>query len=152
MDCRGKLCTMTDTKKYDRQIRLWGIDAQQRLEATKICILGGTPTASEFLKNIVLPGIGGFTIVDDAKVTKLDVASNFYIPADSVGKDRAEVVCKALNEYNDSVKGEFLVCNYEDLFEKNPEFFTQFALVVVAGKPFSKIKYHQFLHFIISHS
>lgn len=32
------------TKRYDRQIRIWGKDGQERLETAKVCLLGAGPT------------------------------------------------------------------------------------------------------------
>lgn len=42
-------------KKYDRQMRLWGSHGQMNLETAHICIIGSGATASETLKNLVLP-------------------------------------------------------------------------------------------------
>ena len=56
------------SKKYDRQLRLWGAHGQMLLESAKICLLRCGPTGSETLKNLVLGGIAAFTVVDDAKV------------------------------------------------------------------------------------
>ena len=32
--------TEQEAELYDRQIRLWGLDAQKRLRAARLCILG----------------------------------------------------------------------------------------------------------------
>ena len=32
--------TEDEAKLYDRQIRLWGLDAQKRLRASRICVIG----------------------------------------------------------------------------------------------------------------
>ena len=50
------------SERYDRQLRLWGEDGQEKLENTTVCALGAGPTMTETLKNLVLPGIGGFTV------------------------------------------------------------------------------------------
>jgi hypothetical protein len=57
------------SKKYDRQVRIWGTHGQAALEQGRICCLGATAVASEAMKNLVLGGIAGFTLVDDAKVS-----------------------------------------------------------------------------------
>jgi NEDD8-activating enzyme E1 regulatory subunit len=56
------------SKKYDRQVRIWGAHGQAALEGCHVCCLGASALASEVLKNLVLGGIAGFTLVDDAKV------------------------------------------------------------------------------------
>ena len=43
-------------------------------------MLGGANAAGcEVIKCLVLPGVGGFTIVDDKRATKDDVESNFFL-------------------------------------------------------------------------
>lgn len=64
-------------QRYDRQLRLWGDRGQEILGKSKICLLGANVVGSELLKNLVLPGIGRFTIVDDAVVTRKDLGSKF---------------------------------------------------------------------------
>ena len=32
------------TKRYDRQIRIWGKSGQEKLEKAKVCLLGAGPT------------------------------------------------------------------------------------------------------------
>lgn len=82
------------SKKYDRQIRwvssaddckncdyyfisfeisLWGDHGQALLEAAQLCLVNVTALGTEILKNIVLPGVGGFTIVDAGVVTEEDI-------------------------------------------------------------------------------
>jgi tRNA A37 threonylcarbamoyladenosine dehydratase len=116
------LCTtMTDTilngtpsskeKKYDRQLRLWGSNGQNKLEATHIALFGASATGCEILKNLVLPGGGQFTVIDDKKVEVSDLGVNFFLDEDSLGKSRAERASAFLGELNPDVKG----CYIEDV-------------------------------------
>ncbi|ORZ36950.1 hypothetical protein BCR44DRAFT_1431168 [Catenaria anguillulae PL171] len=66
------------TQKYDRQLRLWQAHGQAALERAHVCLVNATATGTEILKNLVLPGIGAFTIVDGANVTLNDVGNNFF--------------------------------------------------------------------------
>lgn len=59
----------------------------------------------ETLKNLVLPGIGGFSIVDPATVTEADLGVNFFLEEESLGKSRAEETCRLLRELNPDVQG-----------------------------------------------
>jgi molybdopterin/thiamine biosynthesis adenylyltransferase len=45
------------TIRYDRQVRLWGVNAQAKLEQTNVCLLGASGAGTEALKNLVLPGL-----------------------------------------------------------------------------------------------
>ncbi|KAJ1539624.1 NEDD8-activating enzyme E1 regulatory subunit, partial [Nowakowskiella sp. JEL0078] len=91
------------TQKYDRQLRLWKAHGQQALEQTSLCLINANPVGSELLKNLVLPGIGSFTIVDGKVVEPADLGNNFFITLDSIGQPRAKVVSDLLKELNSEV-------------------------------------------------
>jgi amyloid beta precursor protein binding protein 1 len=95
-------------KKYDRQLRLWGANGQNRLEAAHIALFGASATGCEILKNLVLPSVGKFTIIDDKIVTEADLGTNFFLDEESVGKSRAERTAALLEELNPDVKGAFM--------------------------------------------
>jgi len=121
--------------KYDRQMRLWGGHGQKKLEHADVCCLGSGPTASETLKNLVLPNIGKFTLVDDAITTAADTGNNFFVEQSSIGKPRAAVVTELLLEMNPGVKGEAVLRAPAEVAEKEPEFFKQFTLVIASCLP-----------------
>lgn len=124
----------TDEKRYDRQLRLWGEVGQGRLENARICLLNCTATGTETLKNLVLPGIGHFTVVDGKKVDESDL-TNFFVEHGSLGKSRASVVRDLLVELNDLVHGEFVERDPVELIEKDPKFFTSFTLIIANNIP-----------------
>jgi len=121
--------TKTDSAKYDRQLRLWGEEGQGALESARVCLIHATTTGTETLKNLVLPGIGRFTIVDDKKI-EADDFSNFFIPEGSIGKSRAQVTCDNLRELNDLAHGEFLDANPVELLNTRPEYFKTFTIII----------------------
>jgi len=82
---------MATEDKYDRQIRLWGAHGQKILNQSRVLMLGVTPATTETLKNLILPCIGSFTVVDGLHVTERDLGQNFFVTQDSIGKSRAEV-------------------------------------------------------------
>ena len=93
-------------KKYDRQLRLWAASGQAALEDAKVLLLNSGPgvTGVETLKNLILPGVGSFTIVDEANVSESDLGVNFFLEESSLGRWRAEETCKFLQELNPEVK------------------------------------------------
>ncbi|KAF8244247.1 hypothetical protein K440DRAFT_610226 [Wilcoxina mikolae CBS 423.85] len=127
-------------KKYDRQLRLWGANGQDRLEAAHIALFGASSTGCEILKNLVLPGVGNFTIIDDKNIAEADVGVNFFLDADCLGRSRAERTAALLEELNPDVKGYFLEDSLTNLLSCKPELFqpdtTPFTLIVVVS-PFS---------------
>lgn len=116
--------------KYDRQLRLWGPEGQQRLAATHVLLVGSCATASEALKNLVLPGIGRFSILDDATVTLADATNNFFVTEDSVGQSRSKSVAKLLLEMNADVSGDGRHASVQQVLDDEPHYLDQFQLVV----------------------
>ncbi|KAJ6051356.1 uncharacterized protein N7446_005988 [Penicillium canescens] len=131
-------------RKYDRQLRLWAATGQQALEDSRVLLVnsdgplgynnrGVSGVAGvETLKNLVLPGIGGFTIVDPATVTESDLGVNFFLEEESLGKSRAEETCRLLRELNPDVQGYFYSKNITDLLQ-DPDFLPRHKLVIVSG-------------------
>jgi len=82
---------MATNDKYDRQLRLWGANGQRKLMSSNILLINADNVGTEALKNLVLPGIGSFTILDDFTVDQSDLGCNFFITPNTLGKPRAEV-------------------------------------------------------------
>lgn len=99
---------MTDQDRYDRQLRLWGTHGQRKLSQASICCFGSSALACEILKNLVLPGIGSFLIIDNARVTNRDLGQNFFLPPNTVlGDLRAKPVSELLLRLNPTVSGSY---------------------------------------------
>lgn len=62
-------------QKYDRQLRLWGDHGQAALEQCHACLVNAGALGTEVLKNLVLPGVGHFTIVDGGVVEEVDLGN-----------------------------------------------------------------------------
>ncbi|CAG2106815.1 unnamed protein product, partial [Medioppia subpectinata] len=123
------------TKRYDRQLRLWGDCGQLALESSHVCLINATSLGTEILKSLVLPGIRAVTIIDNNVVTEEDIGSNFFLLAeDSVGKSRAKMAAQLLSELNDDLKkADHLDESFESLLESNPNFFANFSLVIATN-------------------
>lgn len=96
-------------RKYDRQLRLWAASGQAALESANILLVNsGSGTAGvETLKNLILPGIGRFTIADQAAVTEEDLGVNFFLDELSLGSSRVQTTTNFLLELNPDVQGEW---------------------------------------------
>ena len=64
-----------DMKRYDRQIRLWGLDSQIKMSEARILILGVNGLANEIAKNLVLAGVGHVCIQDAGVVDEASLAT-----------------------------------------------------------------------------
>ncbi|XP_047072005.1 SUMO-activating enzyme subunit 1A-like isoform X2 [Lolium rigidum] len=124
--------TAQETALYDRQIRVWGVDAQKRLSKAHVLVCGVNGTTIEFCKNIVLAGVGSLSLMDDHVVTEDDLNSNFLIPHDESiygGRSRADVCCQSLKDFNPMVR--------VDVAKGDPslidgEFIDKFDIIVVS--------------------
>lgn len=85
---------------------LWAATGQDALESARVLVLSASATSCAVLKNLVLPGIGDFTILDDIVTTAADAANNFFLHyQSSVGNPRASEAVECLCELNDNVRG-----------------------------------------------
>jgi amyloid beta precursor protein binding protein 1 len=151
---------MATTNKYDRQLRLWGSNGQKALSESCIILINASSAGTETLKNLVLPGIGSFHIIDDQHVS-MDNANkpfcNFFVFPDETRESddcekvtqtsRAQIATKHLLELNPDVKGSHThvpsldSADYESIFQsirKENGCGWDNLLVVVADLP-SKI-------------
>ncbi|KAI8874084.1 hypothetical protein GQ42DRAFT_160025 [Ramicandelaber brevisporus] len=104
----GARLTEDEAALYDRQIRLWGVQAQQRLRNANILVLicdgavsGGL--ALELCKNIVLAGIGSLAIRGGSVVRAEDLAALFYANPSDIGKHAVPVIAARLRLLNPRV-------------------------------------------------
>ncbi|EAU87007.2 ubiquitin activating enzyme [Coprinopsis cinerea okayama7 len=124
------------TRRYDRQLRLWASSGQSALESAHILVLSSSYTSTSILKNLVLPGIGAFTILDKAITTPSDAGNNFFLEGlESVGKPRAQEAVRLLLELNDGVKGHSIVDkDIKDVLSKEmveeEEWLKGFSLII----------------------
>lgn len=126
---------MATNNKYDRQLRLWGSNGQKSLQNASICCLGSDAYASESLKNLVLPGVGFITIVDDVIVSEVDTHSNFFVTSEAIGKHRAKSVLDNLLELNGDVRGDAII-NSPVLYVSShldDEVLSGYSLIIVAN-------------------
>ena len=122
---------MATDNKYDRQIRLWGSDGQKRLSEASILLINATAAGTETIKNLILPGVGFVTVLDDKLIEERDLGNNFFVTQDEIGKSRAEVTLNHLLELNEDVQGSFLHEAPEKYINnKDQSFFKQFKLVI----------------------
>ncbi|KIP05877.1 hypothetical protein PHLGIDRAFT_482064 [Phlebiopsis gigantea 11061_1 CR5-6] len=126
------------TRRYDRQLRLWAASGQAALEAARILVTSGSATSTSVLKNLVLPGIGHFTILDASTTAPADAGNNFFLNADaSIGKPRAAEAVPLLRELNDSVDGVADVRDLAALLDtpEGRQFVAGFSLVIAHNLP-----------------
>ena len=110
---------------------LWAASGQSALESARVLVVSARATSTAILKNLVLPGIGHFTILDHEPVSHADAGNNFFLEGfDSVGKNRATEAVRLLAELNDSVEGVADARKLSNVLDTNPEWLATFTIVI----------------------
>ncbi|XP_003386877.1 PREDICTED: SUMO-activating enzyme subunit 1-like [Amphimedon queenslandica] len=90
-----------EAEQYDRQIRLWGLEAQKRLRASRVLLIGLGGLGAEVCKDIVLAGIKSLTIIDNEYKSDVNIGNRFlYFTKDTT---RAKAVMSRLRVLNPNV-------------------------------------------------
>ncbi|CAK7263435.1 E1 ubiquitin-activating protein aos1 [Sporothrix epigloea] len=141
---------------YDRQIRLWGMRAQEKLRSANVLLVTARALGNEVGKNLVLAGIGSLTVADHENVTEEDLGAQFLlatpsvsevVPSDAtpaqrhgadraaaaavVGTNRAVAVSQQLSAMNPRVK---IAAEQRDVSTQPASYFQQFSLVIVTDR------------------
>ncbi|KAK4135310.1 hypothetical protein BT67DRAFT_440976 [Trichocladium antarcticum] len=114
---------------YDRQIRLWGMKAQERIRNANILIITMRALGNETAKNLVLAGIGSLTVLDSKTITEADFGSQFFLSAEDtpVGTNRAVAASAAIQRLNPRVR---VVVDTVDIRLKPASFYAPFDIVI----------------------
>ncbi|CAK4033030.1 DNA damage tolerance RHC31 [Lecanosticta acicola] len=81
-----------DMALYDRQIRLWGVKAQESIRSAHVLLVSLRALGTEIAKNLTLAGISSLTITDNDPVTKEDLGAQFFLREEDVGKPVRDIV------------------------------------------------------------
>ncbi|KAI5970291.1 hypothetical protein CANMA_000643 [Candida margitis] len=127
--------TVDKEAQYDRQLRLWATSGQSNLENSHIALINASATGCEVLKNLILPGIGKYTIIDDRIVTHEDLSSNFFLKLKDLDKKLAHCVKTNLNELNGDVTGFAIEKSLQEIldYDTDYKFWDQFHCVIVSN-------------------
>ena len=71
---------------YDRQIRLWGAQAQERIRSANILLVSLRALGTEIAKNLTLAGIQSLTIIDAEPVSEEDLGAQYCLRREDIGK------------------------------------------------------------------
>ncbi|CAL1538558.1 unnamed protein product [Lymnaea stagnalis] len=126
--------TQDEAELYDRQIRLWGLDAQRRLRAATVLLIGMKGLGAEVAKNIILSGIKAITLMDPNNIDDEDKMSQFFVSSAAPGQNRAEASVPQARLLNPMVT---VTSDTSDPSEKDDNFFLQFDVICVTCSPTS---------------
>ncbi|KAF7544269.1 hypothetical protein G7Z17_g10089 [Cylindrodendrum hubeiense] len=114
---------------YDRQIRLWGMAAQAKIQSANILLITIKALANEIAKNLVLAGVGSLTLLDSSPVTEADLGAQFFLPEQEglIGQNRAQAASAAIQKLNPRVR---VHVDADGVKSKGPSYFAAFDIVI----------------------
>lgn len=124
--------TEAEAELYDRQIRLWGLDAQRRLRAATVLIIGMKGLGAEITKNIVLCGVKAVTLMDHREIDAEDQMSQFFVSSATIGKMRSTESCGPAQQLNPMVNVSAIT---DDPSQKDDAFFSQYDVICATCCP-----------------
>ncbi|CDU17834.1 SUMO-activating enzyme subunit 1, putative [Plasmodium yoelii] len=118
-------------KIYDRQLRLWGVKAQNRMLKSNVLIVGLSGINIEICKNLILSGIN-ITIIDDNVINDEMIESIFFLSEEDINKHLCLPIFRELKSINQliNIKGyigridisnDCIVIDNEYIYKKNEE-------------------------------
>lgn len=125
-----------DEGLYSRQLYVLGHEAMRRMATTDVLICGLGGLGVEIAKNIILGGVRSVTLQSSRNCTIQDLATQFFLTEEDVGKNMAEASCHKLSELNMNVQVR-LSPKKEILDEQLLE---QFHVIVLTESSYDEIK------------
>lgn len=126
----GQASAQDLSARYDRQIRVWGAEAQQRIQTSRVLVVGLSGLNVEVVKNIVLAGMN-VTIQDASVVRAEDLSFNFFISLDDVGSSTIQAALPRIQQLNT-----FTTVGVETrpLRDLDDAFFAHFTVILVDAR------------------
>jgi len=111
---------------YDRQLRVWGIEAQKKMRGSKVLVVNIGALGAEICKNIVLAGIGTLTLLDDSVVSESNRVAQYFVTEKDIGKNRATASAASINALNPRVS---IKVDTSKVQSKSEKYFEDFDIV-----------------------
>jgi adenylyltransferase/sulfurtransferase len=123
--------TERELERYNRQIRLFGVEGQNKLKAAKVLVagVGGLGTAAALY--LAAAGVGKLVLVDKDVVELSNLNRQILYTTEDLGKPKAEVAAKRLNLLNPEISVEALTI---EINEENAPEIVKGCNVVVDGQ------------------
>lgn len=110
------ILTEEEKKRYDRQILLWGLEAQEKLKKAKIGIIGTGGLGSPILTYLAVAGVGKIILADKDRVELSNLNRQILHWNKDIGKEKAYSAEEKLKMINPDVE---IVSHFTEVTEKN---------------------------------
>lgn len=131
----GGKVTLGESDVYDRQIRLWGAEAQNKIRNTKVLYVTVSGVSSEIIKNLVLAGVRAAICDGRPFPEALSETPSSFLPYSSETTESmsvAEAMKPLVHELNPLLD----TCEIQtqpDLSSIPDTFFQQYDIVIISG-------------------
>jgi amino acid adenylation domain-containing protein len=102
-DDRNKL-SRDEKTRYARQILLWGVEAQEKLKGTTVCVAGAGGTGSPTIVQLALCGVGTIIVCDGDTVDRSNLNRQFLHDETRIGMNKALSAQQTVRTINPNVK------------------------------------------------
>lgn len=92
-----------DESLYSRQLYVMGHEAQRKMAASSVLIVGLNGLGVEVAKNVILAGVKSVALYDSKVASYVDLSAQFYLSEADIGANRAAVSAPKLAELNPHV-------------------------------------------------
>ncbi|CAJ1382720.1 unnamed protein product [Effrenium voratum] len=110
--------------KFSRQNAAFGAEVTMKMTKMKILVVGCSGVAVEIVKNLVLQGLGGVTLIDSKPAKIQDLGTNFFLSEADIGKPLDTLLVPKFQELNP-------FCDIRTASELNAEVVQQHSALLI---------------------
>ncbi len=104
LQCASRTLTPEEIERYDRQIRIFGVEGQLKLKRAKVLIVGVGGLGSPAAIYLAAAGVGEIILVDSERVELSNLNRQILHWTRDIGKLKVESAAEKLRELNPNVK------------------------------------------------
>jgi len=102
----AKSLSEAELNRYDRQIKIWGLESQLKLKSSTVLIVGAGGLGTAVAVYLAYSGVGRIIIVDDQEIELSNLNRQILYTEDDLGKPKALAACEKLRRMNPHIEVE----------------------------------------------
>lgn len=101
-DCKPKDLDVKKDRYYSQRL-IFGDDFQDKLNSSKVFVVGSGAIGCEHLKNFAMMGIGNLIVTDMDTIEKSNLNRQFLFRMNDIGKPKSEIAARGIKKINSSI-------------------------------------------------
>jgi molybdopterin-synthase adenylyltransferase len=110
----GAIDSIGEAAQFDRQVRAFGTDGQERISSLKVAIVGAGGTGSIIAQQLAYLGVRDFTVVDFDKVEETNLNRLVGATASDVGQPKVDIARRSILAANANARVETILGDVAD--------------------------------------